>query len=381
MEGLPAPYPVARDASGAAVHIDDWQHGHDVTCFGCGTDLIGHLPHDGIKPTAHFAHEAGAVCDSETALHKAAKAAFVSAHRSGALHCLLWSCPHCLRQTNSTDLGSRALTEDASPCDGVKSDVLATIAFGTSIAPPLAIEVVVAHDIEAETMDKYRAAGIDVLSFRPNWGTVGDLARGAVALTVSHRVGAIDRATCTGCQALAREKEEWAALESVRLPNQWGDLWIGMWRSVGRDVLVSSEIALAIATAIVERDQAWWHRWTTLWTRIGAQIIDAWWIHWHTLWVNVGVEYMRPFRWMASWASVWEDVGRQYAADAIERERKRRYDDDRRNGWWTSWIRLWKDIGQRESGAMAAWRPLCRLCRDDLRPDHQCPRLQIAVVL
>ena len=379
MDGSPILYPVACDDQGFAVHIDDWQHGQEVTCFGCGNDLIGRLPYDGIKPTAHFAHKDDAACDGETALHKAAKSAIVHAHRKGTLQCLLWGCPHCLRQTHSTDLRSRALTEDASPCEGVVIDMLATVAFGDSSAPSLAIEVVVAHDIDSQTIDRYSAIGIDVLSFHPNWGSVGDIARGAVTLAVVHRVGVIDTSTCTGCQALARDKEEWDTRDRSRKANQWCDLWISMWRSVGRDVFVRSEIDLTLANAIASRDDTWWLRWTTLWPRIGSQIIDAWWIQWHTLWVNVGVDYMRPFRWMAIWTSFWEDLGRQYAADAIERERKRRYEDDRRNVWWASWIRMWKDIGQRESGAMAAWRPLCRHCRDDLRPDHHCPRSQSAM--
>jgi hypothetical protein len=108
--------------------------------------------------------------------------------------------------------------------------------------------------------------------------------------------------------------------------------------------------------------------------------VEVWWIAWHRLWIDLGVEYMRPHRWTDRWLEAWEAIGNKYAADEVERARLGRYWRDQREVWWAAWIHMWKDIGQRESGAMAAWRPICRRCRDDLQPGHLCPRAGASAV-
>ncbi len=364
-------YPVACDKDGFAVHIDDWQPGHDVTCFGCGKDLIGHLPHDGIKPTAHFAHKADATCNGETALHKAVKAAIFHAHATGVLQALSWECPRCKRCQRLTSLIDLALTQEARPCEGVVSDVLGCDLTGK---PIVAIEVVVTHDLEAATLDRYRVFGLDVFSFSPTWGSLGDVSRGVVSLDVVHRVGSIDTSSCAGCQEIIRAKREWEERELARRADQWWDLWVGLWRSVDNEVRLCAVDSHQKEHALRAREDAWWKAWSTVWPRMIQTTIDAWWIGWHQLWIDLGAEHMRPYRWMQRWHDAWEMIGRQYAADETERERQRRNREDRCDVWWAAWLRVWKDIGQRESGAVAAWKPICRKCRDDLRPDHRCPR-------
>lgn len=371
----PILYPVACDKDGFAVHIDDWERGHDVTCFGCDKELIGRLPHDGIKPTAHFAHKSDATCNGETALHKAAEAAILHAHATGALQTLSWECPQCTRYRHQTSLRDLVLTKEKSPCEGVVSDVLARDPSGK---PVVAIEVVVTHDIEAKTLERYHASGLDVFAFFPSWVNIGDLSRGVVSLDVDHRVGVVDTSSCAGCQALLREKHEWEERERARQADQWWGLWAGLWRSVGNEARLHGVNQQWADQRLRDLDDRLWTRFASLWPRMIQTTIDAWWISWHQLWVDLGAEHVRPYRWMQRWLDAWEMIGRQYAADAIERERQRRYRDDRRDVWWATWIRVWKDIGQRESGAMAAWKPICRKCRDDLRPDHRCPRVDAA---
>lgn len=369
-------YPVACDQDGAPIHIDDWERGQAVTCFGCGQDLIGRLPFDGIKPTAHFAHKADVACNGETALHKTAKVAILRSHVNGALQSLSWVCPCCKRGLHLTDLRSVVLREEKSPCEGVVSDVLGVDATGK---PRVAIEVVVTHDVESETLDRYRSLGIHVFTFRPSWGIVGDIVHGVDPLPVDYRVGLVDTSSCEGCQQVLREKEEWAARERAQKVKAWWIAWVAAWGYIGREVLGRLEEQRRALQVRNAREQSWWKSWAHVWRRIAEQIVDAWWIEWRQMWRELGIKHVRPYIWQRAWQVAWEAVGKQYAADEAKRARRRVEDEARENtrrqNWWPAWLRMWTDIGQRESGVMAAWHPICRRCRQDLTlgQDHRCP--------
>lgn len=176
-------------------------------------------------------------------------------------------------------------------------------------------------------------------------------------------------------QDILREKNEWEERDRARIADQWMSRWVALWRSIGNEVRLSTSYSSRHENVIREREDAWWKKWTSVWPRMIQTSLDTWWISWHQLWIDLGAEHVRPYRWRQRWLDAWEMIGRQYAADKIERERQNRSRDDRRDVWWASWTRVWKDIGQRESGAMAAWKPICRKCRDDMRPDHLCPRV------
>ena len=218
-------YPVARGLNGSVVHISAWSDAVEatgergaVTCLGCDRQLVGRLPNNGIKPTAHFAHRSEEEsCREETALHKAAKEAIVAAHRGGVLGCLEWQCPWCGQWTHRTPLEDLELRVEDSPCALVTSDVLGRDAAGV---PRVAIEVFVTHDLEDSTEARYRAQGIAVfvLSLRRghreplSWGIINDLALGRVScLRVERRVQAVDQAACAHCRRLLREEAELAA--------------------------------------------------------------------------------------------------------------------------------------------------------------------------
>ena len=370
-------YPIARDPDGRAIHIDDWERGQAVTCFGCGQQLIGRLPHDGIKPTAHFAHQADSECNGdngETALHKAAKAAILHSHGNGALQALSWVCPICKLCLHLTDLRSVVLHEERSPCAGVRSDVLGVNDAGD---PIVAIEVVVTHDVEAETLERCRTHGIYVFALRPSWGIVGDIVRGANPLLVDYRAGLVEASSCEGCQQVLREKAEWAARERAQKVKAWWSAWASAWGCIGREVLGQFEEQRRELLTRRTREQFWWKSCVRMWGRIGEQIVDAWWIEWRQMWRELGIQHVRPYSWQRAWQVAWEAVGKQYAADEAKRARRRVEDEARNNArcqnWWPAWIRMWMDIGQRESGVMAAWRPICRKCRQDLSRDHSCP--------
>lgn len=367
-------YPVARDPNGAPIHIDDWVRGKAVTCFGCGQDLVGRLPHDGIKPTAHFAHKTDVACKGETALHKAAKAAITGSHANGTLQSLSWECPCCKRCRHQTDLRSLVLRQERSPCEGVVSDVLGVDASGQ---PCVAIEVVVTHNMEAQTLERYRLLGIYVFTFRPSWGILGDIVRGAEPLPVDCRVGFVDTSSCEGCQQVLREKEEWAARERAQKVNAWWSAWTSAWGYIGKEALRARAAALKNALSLRTH---WWKSWIHLWRRIAEhteQAVVSWWMQWRQLWREIGIEYARPYSWQRTWQRVWEEIGKQHAVDEAKREKSFAEDvyreNTRRQTWWPAWIRMWTNIGMRESGVMAALRPICRKCRQDLTRDHACP--------
>lgn len=368
-------YPVACTEDGAAIHIDVWQRGQSVTCFGCGQELVGRLPHDGIKPTAHFAHKADTACSGETALHKAAKLAIVHSHARGVLHFLSWECPRCKRYFHQTDLRSLALREEARPCEGVVSDVLGLDVSGE---PRIAIEVVVTHDVEAETLELYRARGLYVFTLRPSWGSVGDIVRGVDRLDVDHLVGVVDPDACEGCQQVLREKAEWEARLRRQAAAAWWNVWNAAWGYVGREASWRLNSRQRASQALLVREQSWWRIWAETWPRIAEQISDSWWIEWRRMWRELGDQHARPYRWARAWRSVWDAIGNLYAVDEAARVRSRAQDRDRANArqsnWWEVWTRMWPNIAQRESGVMAAWRPICRTCRQDLTPDHRCLR-------
>jgi hypothetical protein len=367
-------YPVARDPLGTAVHIDTWQRGVSVTCFGCDQELVGRLPHDGIKPTAHFAHKPDATCSGETALHRAAKSAVSRAHAAGTLHFLSWECPRCRRVDHQTDLSAIVFHEEARPCEGVVSDLLGVDSSG---APRVALEVVVTHDIEIDTLLRYESLDLIVLSFRPSWGILGDVLRGIPVLSVDHRAGLIDEDACTGCQHLRREKAEWAARAERQQATAWWSVWVGTWSYAGREELRRSREQQLALDAQDAREERWWTTWSRVWSGIAEQIRVSWWVDWHSTWRTIGDTHARPVRWGQAWCAVWEDLGRRYVTEEASRVRRVVEDARRviaqRANWWSTWMQTWTDIGQRESGMRSVWHPVCRQCRQDLTAGHQCP--------
>lgn len=366
-------YPVARDQEGGAVPIEKWQRGQSVTCFGCDQELIGRLPHDGIKPTAHFAHKADAACVGETALHKAAKVAIVRARSHGALRSLVWECPRCGRYRHRTDLDLLELREEDRPCDGVVSDVLGRDAVGE---PHVAIEVIVTHDVEDQTLERYRERGLQVFTLRPSWKIVADLVRGDEELMVEYRLGEVETATCVGCQQLLREKLEWQDREQRRRAAAWWHAWIAMWHRIGEEVSYSIRLSRAVVLREVKERVSWWDGWQRLWPRIGECRALEWWSAWCLTWRRIGVEYGRPYVWWKSWLRMWDDLGRHYEAREAEDQRRRTEarisENIRRQTWWPTWIRMWADVAQHASGLVAFLRPICSHCRQHLTPAHRC---------
>jgi hypothetical protein len=164
----------------------------------------------------HFQHLASTVsCSEETALHKAAAQAihdgFNTANASKQPHELRWTCDGC-GEARAVDLTAFAtsVARESSPVPGVVTDVL------FQGPRPLAVEVVVSHAPEPETLERYRAADIPVFVVEPTWDCIPELARGVN----STKTFFVRRSRCSGCQRqdelLAAQARELARYEAAR---------------------------------------------------------------------------------------------------------------------------------------------------------------------
>ena len=169
-------YPMAYQRPYRVAHITQAEKGKTYLCLGCGQEMI---PRKGTMKRHHFAHKAGTErCDPDTALHETAKAAicqgFLTAQEGGTSYLLKFSCARCGEPipTNAALPGASIATERAA-VDGTRSDLVITKEDGKS--PRIIIEIVVHHDLEMETENRYLKSGIPVIKVKPTWETVDEL--------------------------------------------------------------------------------------------------------------------------------------------------------------------------------------------------------------
>jgi len=317
--------------------------------------MVGRLPINGIKPTAHFAHSSEGGCLGETALHKAAKEAIAGAHRRGVLRRLAWRCPWCNWWEHQTDLSDLELRVEDSPCALVTSDVLGRDDAGV---PRVAIEVVVTHPLEETTLARYRAQDISVfvLSLQRghreplSWGIVNRLALGGVdCLRVDHRLHAVERSSCVNCQRILCEEAALKdALARQARARQWR-AWLEAWRTLEKEAARLHEEQLRESERALARIVEWWGRWSRAWIRTGDEMrIDrdrerawwktwssawgtpvyvAWWNAWSASWRGVTGDYEWPAAWWRKWDAGWKGTTTYSQA------------------WWQAWGTAWKKLG------------------------------------
>jgi hypothetical protein len=126
---------------------------------------------NGPKRRKHFAHYIeNANCTPETVLHKASKEAI----RLGIENALAtrrnfpmkWECSIC-EQNHFGDLAATPRTVSVErEISGIRPDLLLVSPQGK---PLVAIEVVVTHDLEEETIEKYQRINIPILRVRAAW--------------------------------------------------------------------------------------------------------------------------------------------------------------------------------------------------------------------
>lgn len=171
-------YPFARGRAGA-IFILEYTKGTPVTCFGCDRPLVAK---QGRRNRWHFAHavDTNVTCNAETALHRLSKVlvqdGFTYALTNQQPYLLRWRCPSCGEPhvVDATRWWTRVATE-SSAIIGTRSDVM------FEGQRPIAVEIVVTHDVEDETAARYVNADLPVFIVRPTWETVGSLRAELVA--------------------------------------------------------------------------------------------------------------------------------------------------------------------------------------------------------
>ena len=195
--------PYATTSDQRLIHITAYRKGTDVGfCIGCGEPLIAR---QGSVRQWHYAHH-GAIensCSGEGALHRAAKLlikqSFDRAFNQAEPYSIHWHCSRCnkVRQADCTKFANSVELE-AEVIPGVRADLL----FRGK--RDFCVEIVVTHEIETTTKERYEGESLPVFIVRPTWDSLKKLERRvetSESLFLDHR-------PCPGCQALERQRRE-----------------------------------------------------------------------------------------------------------------------------------------------------------------------------
>ena len=199
-------YPMAYQRPYQVAHISQAEKGQMYLCLGCDEEMI---PRKGKIKRHHFAHKAGMErCDPDNALHETAKAAicqgFLTAQENGDEYSVSFPCEICdaTLKVNTALEGASIATERAA-VQGTRSDLVITKKDGRS--PRIIIEIVVHHDIEEGTEQRYRNAGIPVVRVRPTWQNVDELRQEIQVREILNLPNRI----CRRCKESQRKQDEW----------------------------------------------------------------------------------------------------------------------------------------------------------------------------
>ena len=201
-------YPVAYARPYETVHIEEAQRGRPHFCFGCDREMVlrrGHIR----RP--HFAHKAGFVrCQKDHTLHEAAKAficqGFRHAMTAGGEYQVGYPCERCETPINVNVASEGAsIASERVVVQGTRADL---VVFQPDGSPRVIIEIVVTHDLERDTKQRYEKTNYPVVTVKPSWDTLPDLRRAAIGSRVLNIKGAKHR-YCHACRK--RQKKEAAA--------------------------------------------------------------------------------------------------------------------------------------------------------------------------
>ena len=214
-EGTPKTiqYPMAYVKPYGPVHIDEAKPRDLYFCLGCDQQMI---TRKGDIRRHHFAHKPPfTYCDSNNALHETAKAnicrGFIQASESGEKYELSFPCQACGNpiKADITELGA-CIASERSVVPGTRSDLVVMKQNG--VDPRVIIEIVVHHDLEPGTKQKYENSRIPVVKIGPTWETVSELlrdARGYQALNITEP-------RCQECTAREKKRKETEAKRKAK---------------------------------------------------------------------------------------------------------------------------------------------------------------------
>ena len=196
-------YPVAYVRPYEAVHIKDAQRGRSHFCFGCHDEMVirrGHMRR------ARFAHKAGFVqCEKYNALHEAAKVficqGFRRAVATGGEYQVGYPCGRCKTPiSRNVASGGANIDSEKMVVKGTRSDL---VVFQPGGSPRVIIEIVVTHDLESNTEQKYKAANYPVVTVEPSWDTLLDLERSAIGSRILNVKD--EQRYCGDCRAARKQ--------------------------------------------------------------------------------------------------------------------------------------------------------------------------------
>jgi len=191
-------YPVAYVQPHEAVHIKDAQRGRPHFCFGCRREMV---IRQGSVRQWHFAHKAGRVqCEKDKTLHEAAKAficlGFRRALATGGEYRVGYLCERCETPIshNVASEGARIASEKM-VVKGTRSDL---VVFWPDGSLRVIIEIVVTHDLESDTKQRYQEANHPVVTVEPSWDTLPDLCQSAIGSRILNVKD--DNRCCSACR-------------------------------------------------------------------------------------------------------------------------------------------------------------------------------------
>ncbi len=212
-------YPVAYAQPNEAVHIEDAQRGRSHFCFGCDREMV--IRRGRIR-RPHFAHKAGFVqCEKDNTLHEAAKAficqGFRHAVTTGAEYQVGYPCEGCETpiSVNVASEGAKIASEKT-VVKGTRSDL---VVFQPDGSPRVIIEIVVTHDLEDDTKQRYEETNYPVVTVEPSWDTLRDLLQAAIGSRILN-VKTDEHRYCSDCRDKRKQWESqvrrWEASETHR---------------------------------------------------------------------------------------------------------------------------------------------------------------------
>jgi len=206
-------FSVAADGNGRAVAIRDAESGVAYECFGCDAPMTAKR---GQQRAWHFAHKppTSGCTNPDRALHETAKAlivqGFLTAQASSGEYRVGFACEDCGTVTSGNIARpTRTIAVEQAVVENTRSDIAVD---RQPEKRPLLIEVVVSHEIEPATRQRYEASELPVFIIYPEWSTVTELAHAVVAadaINVS-RLCAACREADERRQRELSEADEWA---------------------------------------------------------------------------------------------------------------------------------------------------------------------------
>ena len=180
-------------------------------CFGCNQEMV---PRQGNIRQHHFAHKQPFTqCASDQALHENAKAnichGLLKALESGHEYHLKYPCQKCRENLgNNIAIPGTGIASERTVIKGTRSDL---VVFKEDTTPKVIIEIVVSHDLEQQTKEKYEDAGIPVVKIAPTWEKVSELTETAIGyegLNVPN--------PCNACRRKEAEEKQKAQEEQAK---------------------------------------------------------------------------------------------------------------------------------------------------------------------